>query len=247
MNPLYPFLIALQFLTRLPVRLAQAADERVIGRSLPYYPVVGLLLGMLLATLAWMLSDAPALLRAALVLGGWVLLTGALHLDGLADSADAWVGGLGNRERTLAIMKDPYCGPAAVVTLVVTLLIKFAAVHVLATNHWQALLFIPALARCTPPLLFLTTPYVRPGGLGAALAAHLPRAACMIAVGVTVVATLAIGTLAGFWALLASVGVFVLLRRAMCKRLGGMTGDTAGALIELTETAALVAAALIAS
>lgn len=105
-----PFLIALQFLTRLPVRIASEPDEKSIAQSLSYYPLVGLIIGALLAGIAWGLSGAPVLLSAALLLVTWVLVTGGLHLDGLADSMDAWVGGLGDRERTLAIMKDPYCG-----------------------------------------------------------------------------------------------------------------------------------------
>lgn len=106
------FLVALQFLTRLPVRLRAAPSEEELGRSLLFYPLVGLLIGMLLTTLAMAISAAGIsdLLGAALVLAAWVVLTGGLHLDGLADSADAWSGGRGDRERTLAIMKDPYWG-----------------------------------------------------------------------------------------------------------------------------------------
>jgi adenosylcobinamide-GDP ribazoletransferase len=104
---LRPFLVALQFLTRLPVHMPEPPDEREIGQSLLYYPLVGLLLGLMLAALAWAMRDGSSMLHAALLLAMWVLMTGGLHLDGLADSADAWVGGQGSRERTLAIMKDP--------------------------------------------------------------------------------------------------------------------------------------------
>lgn len=247
MKRLYPFLIALQFLTRLPVRLSGTPDQRAIGRSLPYYPLVGLLLGFALALTFVALDDAPTLLRAALVLGAWVLLTGALHLDGLADSMDAWVGGIGSRKRTLAIMKDPYCGPMAVVALVVVLLIKFSAISSFPCRDWPVLMLIPALARSTIPLLFLTTPYVRPGGLGAALATHRPAKTCMLVVTLTwlVVVGLLIGNLKGAWMLAASIGIFLLWRSAIMQRLHGTTGDTAGAMIELTETAALVAAVLV--
>ena len=107
--------VALQFLTRLPLPGMASIEDRERGYSLLWYPLVGLLIGGLLVMLAAVLSDISLLLRAALVLTAWVAITGALHLDGLADSADAWMGGLGNRERTLAIMNDPYCGPGAVV------------------------------------------------------------------------------------------------------------------------------------
>jgi adenosylcobinamide-GDP ribazoletransferase len=171
-----PFLIALQFLTCLPVRLRGMPEPQQIGRSLLYYPLVGLLLGGMLCLLGMALGNAAPPLKAALLLAAWVWLTGALHLDGLADSADAWLGGFGDRERTLAIMKDPCSGPVAVAVLVLVLLLKFVALWTLLEqgNPW-VLLAVPLLGRSAMLGLFLTTPYVRPGGLGQALAEHMPR------------------------------------------------------------------------
>lgn len=239
-----PFLIALQFLTRLPIRLAVAPDERLVGRSLLYYPLVGLMLGLLLATVNWALADAPALLRAALVLTAWVTLTGALHLDGLADSADAWIGGFGNRERTLAIMKDPYCGPTAVVALVIVLLIKFSALHSLTPNDWLSIILVSALARSLVPLLFLTTPYARTTGLGAEPATHQARVPGMLVAAATWIGAVLIAGTKGIMLVSVALVTFLVLRRAMVKRLGGTTGDTAGALIEITESTTLVASAV---
>ncbi|MGH2604122.1 MAG: adenosylcobinamide-GDP ribazoletransferase, partial [Dehalococcoidia bacterium] len=237
-----PFLIALQFLTRLPIRLKEAPEERDIGRSMLYYPVIGLLIGVLLTALAWALADLPGLLASTILLAFWVSVTGALHLDGLADSADAWIGGADDRERTLAIMKDPHAGPTAVVVLVVVLLIKLAALEaVLAREDWMGLVLAPVLGRTALPLLFLTTPYLRPDGLGAELAQHLsPRAGVLVVLAASAAATGARGP----WLLLATAGVFVFLRGLMVQRIGGITGDTAGALVELTETAVLVSLAL---
>lgn len=246
MRLFHPFLIALQFLTRLPVRLPGTPDAHLVGRSLLYYPLVGLILGSVLAALNWILGDASGLLRAALLLATWVLLTGALHLDGLADSADAWVGGLGNRERTLAIMKDPYCGPAAVVTLMVVLLTKFAALEQLASAwNWVALVLAPVFGRLALLALFLTTPYVRPGGLGADLAQHFPRRGGAIVLFVSLIAIPLVTGSQGFWMMLAVTGTTLLLRSMMIQRIGGMTGDTAGALVTLTEVAALMTVALL--
>ena len=111
-------LAAVGFLTRVPVPPRVFADSAARGRSLPWYPLVGLLIGAVLCALDAVLPATRALLGAALVLLAWAWLTGALHLDGLADMADAWVGGMaGNadtsRARTLEIMKDPRSGPAA--------------------------------------------------------------------------------------------------------------------------------------
>ncbi len=238
-------LLALQFLTRLPVPAMAVVDDRDVGRSLLWYPLVGLLIGLSLAALGWMLTSVPQILRAALVLTAWVLLTGALHLDGLADSADAWMGGRGDRERTLAILKDPCSGPGGVVALVVVLIVKFAALEsILATGDWMPLVLAPLLARALLPLLFLTTPYVRPGGLGAAMAQHLPRRTAAGVLLATAFAVPAFTDTQGAWSLAAAALVFILLRALMMRRIGGATGDTAGAMVELVETAALVTAVI---
>lgn len=239
------FLIALQFLTRFPLPAFNRPEDRDIGRSLLFYPLVSLLIGAVLVALDWIAAGASEAVRAALLLAAWVIVTGGLHLDGLADSADAWVGGLGDRERTLAIMKDPRSGPAAVTVLGVVLILKFAALQTLvAAGAWQALLLAPLLGRGVVPLLFLTTPYVRPGGLGAALATHLPRRA---AIGVVLATALAVPVLAGksgVLALIAAAAMFLLLRALMIRRINGATGDTVGAMVELTETAVLVVIAM---
>lgn len=239
------FLIALQFLTILPVRIQGPLADKAIGHSLLYYPLVGLIIGVLLSTCGWGLGDAPALVAAALLLTVWVLLTGALHLDGLADSADAWIGGLGDRDKTLAIMKDPYCGPAAVVALVLVLLIKFTTLqHLITTERWEVLLLAPVLGRTLLVLLFLSTPYVRSHGLGTLLAEHLPRFACRVVILVTLMVALLFIDSAGFWLLVTLFGVFFVLRSLMLRRIGGTTGDTAGALVEITEAAVLLTAVL---
>jgi adenosylcobinamide-GDP ribazoletransferase len=199
---------------------------------------VGLLVGGVLWALAWIGRDLPPLLLAALLLLGWTGLTGALHLDGLADSADAWVGGLGDRERTLAIMKDPRSGPMGVTAVVLVLLLKFAALASLPlvdTAMWLA----PMLARAAITAAFLSTPYVRSEGLGSALT-KAPRLACMVGV-FAAVAVAACSGWHGVRALLAVSVVFACWRFACVRRLGGMTGDTLGALAEIAEVAVLVA------
>ncbi len=235
-----PLLIALRFLTRLPLPSAAAVDERDVGRSMLWYPLVGILIGLALVALNGLLAGTPTDLRAALLLAAWVLVTGALHLDGLADSADAWAGGLGDKEKTLAIMKDPCCGPVGVTLLVVVLIVKFAALEsIAAKGGWTALVLAPLLGRAVLPLLFLTTPYVRVGGLGEVLAKHLPQRGAAIVVLVTALAVPAFTGKLGLLSLGATAMVFLLLRSMMLRRIQGTTGDTAGATVELTETAIL--------
>lgn len=239
-----PLLIALQFLTRLPVRLPGMPEPRQVGQSLLWYPMVGLLLGLLLLGAAFLLEGHPVLLQAALLLALWVGLSGGLHLDGLADTADAWVGGYGDRERTLDIMKDPRSGPIAVVVLVVVLLLKFAALVALVdAGQLLPLLLAPWLARGMLPILFLTTPYVRAGGLGQALAEHLPRRELPVWLAVQGGVMLVLGWLA-WMSLVVALVAFAWLRGRFVRRLGGTTGDTAGAMVEVVEVAVLVAVAL---
>ena len=245
MSVLQPLWIALQFLTRIPIRLAGVPTAEQQGRSLLCYPLVGLLLGGLLWLLQHLLADAAPLLQAALLLSAWVALSGALHLDGLADSADAWVGGMGDRERTLALMKDPCCGPMGVVALLLVLLLKCAALlALLDSGEVVALLLAPLLGRSAVLALFLGTPYVRPGGIAQLLATHLPRpAAKAVLLAVAAGGLLLFGATGLLALLLAGVTLFG-VRHALMRRLQGTTGDTAGALQELVECVVLVGLAL---
>ncbi len=233
-------LLAIGFLTRLPVPERAFDGASVSSSSLAWYPAVGLLMGGLLWMLSWAMASAPPLLAAAVLLAVWVGLTGALHLDGLADSADAWVGGLGDSERTLAIMKDPRSGPMGVVALVLVLLLKFAALASLPP-HNAALWLAPLLGRAVLTTAFISTPYVRSGGLGSALLGA-SRGASLAALLMTGLLCFYDGWL-GLRALVVALTVFACWRLACMRRLGGMTGDTCGALTELVEAAVLVALA----
>jgi len=231
------FQIALQFLTIIPVSYASASDQQ-LGRSLVFYPVIGFIIGLILSGLVSVLPVSYSLLSAALLLTAWVLLTGGLHIDGLADSADAWLGGIGNKQRTLEIMKDPAAGPIAVVVLALSLLIKLALVEiVISSGETSALIWSIILARTAMPLLFLTTNYVRPNGIGAVLKHCLPvkQVKWMLLI-TTVIALFCLG----FTPLLLGLIVFLLLRYTMEHRLDGFTGDTAGAMVELLEISFLL-------
>jgi adenosylcobinamide-GDP ribazoletransferase len=241
------FTLALQLLTRLPVpSLTTPPQPGELGLSVLFFPAVGLLIGALLAgmhTALWLVD--PGVL-AALALMVWVLLTGGLHLDGLADTADAWIGGQGDRERTLSIMKDPRSGPMAVVVIVLLLLTKFAALQVLLAGDAGSVLWLaPVLGRAVIVLLLITTPYVRPDGLGSPYAHYLPRWGCGVLV--LLVAVMTVALLEGLGGVLLAVlgGVFVGFRYSLMSRLGGVTGDTLGAACELTEMVVLLVPVLL--
>ena len=172
-----PFFIALQFLTIFPVYLKNMPSPKQNGQSLLFYPVIGLLIGLVLFAVASFLHVLPVVLLSTIILVIWILLTGGLHLDGLADTADAWVGGFGDKENTLRIMKDPACGPIGVLSLIIVCLLKFAALYVLIEQHLNAfLILVPMLGRNVALFLFLTTTYVRDKGLGRSMTDFLPKA-----------------------------------------------------------------------
>ena len=245
--------MALQFLTRLPVRIEPPPSAREVGLSLTWYPVVGLALGAVLWSVALAVSRMPSFLCAAVVLTAWVLITGALHIDGLADTADAWVGGHGDRDRTLSIMKDPRSGPVALAVVNCVMLLKFAALAALAAHShappWRdarlaaGCILPPLLARAAIPLLFAHTPYVRAQGIAQDLTAHQSRAAGVFVTALTVLGTLAACGIVGAIALGAAAMAYGIVRGGLVRRLGGFTGDGAGALIEVIEAACLVAVA----
>lgn len=231
--------LALSFLTRLPLGTQHNVDERLLGRSLAWFPLVGLLLGALLAGVAHLLAGHfPSLVVAALLLVLLVAVTGALHLDGVADVADGCYGSR-DRESRLRIMKDSRVGAMGVVAVGCVLLLKFAALASLsAPLVLPALLIAPAGGRWLQCALAVTSPYARPeGGTGGAFVAHAGLREFALA---TVTVTVAAGVLFGLAGLVLLVLLGLLLlgwRSYGLAKLGGVTGDVLGAACEWTEAA----------
>lgn len=244
-----PLLIALQFLTRIPVKSNVRWDEKNTALSILYYPLVGLIIGFVLWFSAVLLDGLAPMLGAVVVLLLWVLITGGLHLDGLADSADAWAGGYADKQRSLDIMKDPAAGPFAVVVLVLLLLLKYITLLTIIENQQFWLLCIaPVLGRLSVIVLFITTPYVREQGLGSKMAEHLNRKFgysviifTLLLAGILLPATMVMIILSSTFA------VLYFLRYLMMQRLQGMTGDTIGATVEVIEAVSLFVLAVLVS
>jgi adenosylcobinamide-GDP ribazoletransferase len=242
-----PFWLAWQFLTRFPAPSYAEVAPVEVGRSQLWYPLVGLGLGGLLygAGHLLQLTHLPALAAAALLLSLWVAMTGALHLDGLADTMDAWVGGHADPERSLAIMKDPAAGPMGVTALVLLLLLKFSLLAAWPHGLPVAVILVPALARAAVPLLFRALPYLRGEGLGRALADHLPLGGFLLLwTPLLLLAWFGIGN-SVVWLLLTLLFGVVLLGLLYKRRFNGLTGDMVGAAIEIIETVLLLTLVLL--
>lgn len=233
------FWIAMQFLTVFPVQLKQIPSPQQNAQSLLFYPLIGMLIGLVLFAIALTLVKLPIILLSTLLLVVWIWITGGLHLDGLADTADAWVGGFGDPEKTLRIMKDPSSGPIGVLSLLIVCVLKWSALYVLLEQQqlWL-LILVPMLARLSPLILFLTTPYVRAKGLGTAMSQYIPRKLSYVIVAVV----FGLCGFMGLWGLLLvifSTMTLWYLRAKFIRRIGGITGDTIGATIEWVESVAL--------
>jgi adenosylcobinamide-GDP ribazoletransferase len=238
------FLVAVQMMTRVPVRFAEAPTARELGVAAAWFPLVGAVVGALAAGAYWALVAAhvPALAPWA-ALGAAVAVTGAFHEDGLADTADGLFGGH-ERTRRLEIMRDPRVGSYGVVALVLVLGAQVAALGTLpAALGWRAIIAAHALGRATAlPLTFL--PYARAeGGLGQSVAQRVPPLALVFAL-VTGVAPLALLPWPLGVAAVGAAGVVALVGAWRFSRdLGGITGDTLGAVVKLAELTTYVAAA----
>ena len=236
-------LVATAFLTRVPVPIV--ADAVDVGKAARWFPLIGGGLGAASALIAWTMTevmDFPAALTATLVVGLAAWATGAIHLDGLADTVDGFGGGR-DREAVLRIMRDPLIGSYGTTALVFVIGVKVTAVAALLDRDGALPLVVaaPALSRWTISALGASLPYARPeGGLGQAVT-HERDAIGFIAA-TTIAAVIALGALGvdGLiaWAVAALTALWT--ARAAKRRIGGVTGDVFGASVELAEASVLV-------
>jgi adenosylcobinamide-GDP ribazoletransferase len=240
---------AIGFLTRLPVSRDSTRDAKAIAQSARWFPLVGGLLGgIYCGAFALLLRVFPTLLTAVIIviIDAWI--TGAMHFDGLADTADGFGGGR-TKEDVLRIMRDHAIGAYGAVAIGLTLALKIAAIAALAgfvdrRDAFPGLLLAPALGRWSAVALGSTQSYARPreddsGSVGSPTR-FMGRMELVFA---TVVA-LGIAALVSRWrgvAAMALVAAVVIVWGWWCRwRIGGVTGDTLGAGIEIAECVVLM-------
>lgn len=232
------FLLALQFLTIIPVTHALTVNDKELGLSSLFYPLIGLLIGCLLAISALLISHVSLQIQAIILLIIWVIITGGLHLDGLADCADAWIGGFGSKQRSLDIMKDSAAGPVAVIVLVLVLLLKYSIIYdLLEQQTFEVIVLTAMLGRLAILIQMITTDYIRKTGLGEKIVANLPEFS-VIAISLS---GLILGVyFLGFLPICFMLLTLLFINQQAKKRLGGVTGDVYGATVELVEVSVLL-------
>ncbi|SDX04673.1 cobalamin-5'-phosphate synthase [Marininema mesophilum] len=232
------FLAALTFLTQIPVRVK--VDKKAWQSSPVWYPAVGLVIGILLVVLYRVFSLIfPPEVTGMLVVTGWVLVTGGLHLDGLMDTADG-LGSHRDRERMLEIMKDSRTGAMGVLAAILVLGMKVSAIASFSDAAWVPLMTAPIIGRMALLAGIMCFPYLREKGLGHGLGEGVSQKKWIFSLAF---GAIAVGLCAGGRGILLVAGatiLFFLLAKYMVKRLGGLTGDSYGTLAEVTETGVLL-------
>jgi adenosylcobinamide-GDP ribazoletransferase len=235
--------VAAAFLTRLPIRVAAGATD--VAGAVRWFPLIGGALGVIAALSAWVLRELlilPAPLTATLVVGFGAWVTGAIHLDGLADTADGFGGGH-TREEVLRIMRDPAVGSYGALAVLFVVSTRMAAVSALL-DRGAALPFLvaaPAVARWTISLLAAWLPYARSeDGLGRAVTHQRDRTGPWVSTTVAFLVVFVTLGMNGVFVVAVSLLTAIGVGRAARRRIGGVTGDVFGATVELSETAVLL-------
>ncbi|MEL6689599.1 MAG: adenosylcobinamide-GDP ribazoletransferase [Pseudomonadota bacterium] len=226
---------AVGFLSRLPVRVDGDWAMARGARNTWAYPVAGAVLGVILCAVAWVFSGLGAAFAAAFALASLVIVTGGLHEDGLADTADGLWGGW-TPARRLEIMKDSRIGAYGVMALALTLLLRWLGLGAaISAENWWALIAVPAASRAAMvPLMAL--PHARPGGVSATVG-RPPASAILIAVLLGAVAMIGLGG-AGVLALVVICLLAAAIALVAQAKIRGQTGDILGATQQVTEIGA---------
>jgi|AntRauTorckE6833_2_1112554.scaffolds.fasta_scaffold00211_2 adenosylcobinamide-GDP ribazoletransferase len=240
------FLIALQFITSLPVKGKLNYSEKNIARSMLHYPLVGTIIGIILLVVNVILSKIlPNLVVNILLIISWVALTGGIHLDGLSDSFDGIFGGK-DKERILDIMHDSNVGVYGVLAIVLILLLKFTLLTELPIQDKNMLLItVPTISRFAMVLAVYLFPYARKEGFGKAYKLYLKRKHVLLAFLWTAIVTGIFLFWQGIVLIIVMFLLVFLVGKYITSKIDGLTGDNYGAINEIIEVVSLLTYILI--
>jgi adenosylcobinamide-GDP ribazoletransferase len=241
------FLAALRFLTVIPVPGRREVAAEDLGRSLGYFPVVGIIIGLILAGLNWLLNlILPSDIVNILLIVSLVVISGALHLDGLADTCDG-LGGHKTVEARWEVMRDSRVGGFGFIGICLLLLVKYVSLNgVPQPLLMMTLIIMPVVSRWAMVYAVFAYPYARPDGLGKVFKQAARWQQMAVATLVALAVAVGLARLAGL-AIMVGIWVIVVLMAAYLKRkFSGLTGDTYGAINEVAEVCVLILVCLLA-
>jgi adenosylcobinamide-GDP ribazoletransferase len=244
------FLVALQFLTTIPLPGQREASPERLGHATTFFPVVGLIIGLILAGVNLLLSlILPSAVVNALLIVVLVIITGAMHLDGFVDTCDG-IAGHKTVEDRWRVMRDSRAGAFGIVGAVLLLIVKYVSLNSVPPVFMMAtLLFVPVVSRWAMVYAIFAYPYARPSGLGTAFKQNTRWSGFTIATIITLAVAVVLFPLFSLIGLLVTFGVWIvtaLLAVYLKYKFSGLTGDTYGAINEVAEVMVLLLVSLLA-
>jgi adenosylcobinamide-GDP ribazoletransferase len=241
------FLAALRFLTIIPLPGRREVSPEALGRSIVYFPLVGVIIGLILVGLSWLLGLVlPSALVNVLLVVALAALSGALHLDGFIDTCDGMAGGKTAEERW-RVMEDSRAGSFGIIGVCLLLLVKYVALNAVP-DSWlmPTLVLMPVISRWAMVYAVFAYPYAKPSGLGTVFKQGASWLRFTIATVITLVVAVILAQLSGFIIMIAIWVIVVVMAVYLKGRLGGLTGDTYGAINEVAEVCLLILVCLLA-
>ncbi|HLD83081.1 MAG TPA: adenosylcobinamide-GDP ribazoletransferase [Candidatus Omnitrophota bacterium] len=234
------FLIALQFLTILPVQIKSEIKPEDFGRSCLFFPLVGALIGVLLAVFPGLFAFLPYPVICVFILAAEIIVTGGMHLDGFADTCDGLYG-FKNKERSLEIMRDSHIGTMAVVGVVVLLLLKFSLLFGIEQGSlWKALIMMAAFSRWAQTLACFLADYPRQEGKAKYFIEHISSREVLLGAIFTFFVFFILLKMQGIILFFLSLLTVLLWINFIKAKINGMTGDTVGSVNEIAEVTVLL-------
>jgi len=232
------FILAIQFLTRLPVNISIDFNDENIRKSTFFYPFVGIILGALSAIPYYLLAPYNKSIASFLTVMTMIILTGGLHLDGLSDTADGFFSNR-DKEKTLEIMKDSRIGAFCVLSLILIILLKYILISNMELNLPIALILSMGNGRLVVLLQIALKKVARPGGLGDMLHSSKPKK-FILSTSILYIIIIAFINISYLIPLIGSFIIGELISLYTYKKIGGFTGDVYGATIEIIEAISLL-------
>ncbi len=241
------FLAALSFLTVIPLPRRREVSPEQVGRSIGYFPVVGIIIGLILAGLYWLLRLVlPSAVVSGLLLVCLVVLTGGLHLDGFVDTCDG-IAGHKTPEARWQVMRDSRAGAFGIVGVCCLLIVKYVSLNSVPDSlMMMTLVLMPVVSRWAMVYAVFAYPYARPSGLGKVFKQAASRRRLAIATLVALAVAIPWFRLAGLVIMLGVWVIVVAMAAYLKRKFSGLTGDTYGAINEVAEVGVLILVCLLA-